>query len=346
MQDFTFFLGALSTTKPARHIRFADSLDNLATRLLRFANALYDQATFPTTLRPHCSSLLGKSASPNASDLDIWTAVTQLVVASDSSKAPSAPRTPQTPQTPSPPPPPPPPPPPKDYSTECERRNAVLVKLCENWTNDYLPDSLEALRQMIRDNESRTDLPKLFYAKTLIFVQSSGMGKSRLADAFGQECPMVNFVLREKESLGYPPADREVLLFMRKGLQSMAAELPRSEEVMKRSRILETEDEIFLESMVTTAWNHSIAVGLLQASFEICKLRPLFITAKAQVLIQNVRHSQCVGQTAKFGAKPKGPGSHPTWDDGTIQTQTRKLRGLEFQVKLAHRFLSLGGLPR
>jgi hypothetical protein len=32
---------------------------------------------------------------------------------------------------------------------------------------------------------------------------------------------------------------------------------------------------------------------LLQASFEICKLRPLFITTKAQVLIQNnVRHSQ------------------------------------------------------
>ena len=69
---------------------------------------------------------------------------------------------------------------------------------------------------MIRDNESRMDSAEMFYAKTLIFVQSSGMGKSRLADAFGKECPMVNFVLREEGTLGYPPADSEVLSFMRK----------------------------------------------------------------------------------------------------------------------------------
>jgi hypothetical protein len=179
------------------------------------------------------------------------------------------------------------------------------------------------------------DSASLFYAKTLIFVQSSGMGKSRLADAFGKECPMVNFVLREEGTLGYPPADSEVLSFMRKRLpeqdqkkitdtptkkksmrnseedkkkikcspsserlKSMAAKSPRPKEVKEPSQIPETEDEIFLESMMTTIWNHSIAVGLLQASFEICKLLPLFITAKAQVLIQNnVRHSQCVGQT-------------------------------------------------
>lgn len=175
------------------------------------------------------------------------------------------------------------------------------------------------------------------------------MGKSRLADAFGKECPMVNFVLREEGTLGYPPADSEVLSFMRKmpplqdqetitespakkklssmriseenkkiknlpsleRLKSRAPESSRPKEVVepslesekehKSSRIPETEDEIFLESMMTTVWNHSIAVGLLQASFEICKLRPLFITTKTQVLIQNnVRHSQYVGHTTKF----------------------------------------------
>ena len=180
---------------------------------------------------------------------------------------------------------------------------------------------------MMQDNEKVSD--SKFYAKTLIFVQSSGMGKSRLADAFGKECPMVNFVLREGGTLGYPPADSEVLSFMCKSpgedqekimktpsekksqrnseegqkkvnfspsldrWKSIAAKSSGPKEVKETLQVPETEDELFLESMMTTIWNHSIAVGLLQASFETCKLLPLFITAKAQVLIQNnVRHSQ------------------------------------------------------
>ena len=267
--------------------------------------------------------LLEKVASPNASDLEIWAAVARLVVAFDSPKGSSTPKTPQTP--------------PKDNSTNTEAKSPVLLKLRENWTSDYLPESLEALQHMIRDNESSMmRSKKQFYAKTLVFVQSSGMGKSRLADVFGKDCPMVNFVLREKGTAGYPPADTEVLSFMRKRLQekdqeiimdtpkktkkksmrnseedkkkilcsptseklkSMAAKSPRPKEVKEPLELWETEDEIFLESMKTTIWNHSIAVGLLQASFEICKLLPLFITTKAQVLIQNnVCYSQCVGQ--------------------------------------------------
>ena len=53
------------------------------TKLFMFASAWNDQAKFPTTLRPLCSSLLEKVAS-KASDLDIWTAVAQLLVAFDS----------------------------------------------------------------------------------------------------------------------------------------------------------------------------------------------------------------------------------------------------------------------
>ena len=63
---------------------------------------------------------------------------------------------------------------------------------------------------------SRKGLSHEFYAKTLISVQSSGMGKSRLADAFGEYCPMINFVLREEGTIGYPPADGKVLSFMLK----------------------------------------------------------------------------------------------------------------------------------
>jgi hypothetical protein len=111
----------------------------------------------------------------------------------------------------------------------------------------------------------------------MIFVQSSGMGKSRLADAFGEECPMINFVLREEGTPGYPPADSEVLSFMCKR--------PSEKDKMKINAPIKSsetkEAEIPSESMMTAVWNHSIAVGLLQASFEICELRPLFITTKA-----------------------------------------------------------------
>jgi hypothetical protein len=163
--------------------------------------------------------------------------------------------------------------------------------LHENWTSSYLPESLEALQGMTQGNINMDS----FYAKTKIFVQSSGMGKSRLADAFGKECPMVNFVLREERTLGYPPADSEVLSFMRKR-PSVQDQKKITDTPAKNFFSQQTEDKMFPERMATTVWDHSIAVGLLQASFEICKLRPLFITTKAQVLIQNnVRHSQCVG---------------------------------------------------
>jgi hypothetical protein len=94
----------------------------------------------PTTLYHHCSSLSEKVAS-KASDLDIWTAVAQLLVAFDSTRVPSTPKTP-----------------PKDNSTDVEGRRSVLCQLLENWTSDYLPDSLEALQRMIRENESKRDL--------------------------------------------------------------------------------------------------------------------------------------------------------------------------------------------
>src|SRR5213082_582390 len=104
------------------------------------------------------------------------------------------------------------------------------------------------------DSMKKKNVIRRFYARTLVFVQSSGMGKSRLADAFGQNCPMINFVLRNDDK-GYPPSDVEILQFMLCPppvyLSGMLHESPEK---------------------TTILWNHSIAVGLLQASFEICKL--------------------------------------------------------------------------
>jgi hypothetical protein len=258
MRSFYGLIVNLCCTKPAHDITLADSRSKLTIRLFKFGGAWLEQATFPTTLRPYCSSLLEKVVS-GASDLDIWTNITHLLIAFNSPRVPSAPTTPTTPATP-----------PADNSTNIETESPVLRKLHENWTNDYLPESLDALRDMIQDNESRMRWRTQSYAKTLIFVQSSGMGKSRLADAFGQECPMVNFVLREGGTPGYPPADSEVLSFMCKRLS-----------VQDKTKITDTPTKKLSSKRVSAVWHHSIAVGFLQASFEICKLRPLFITTKA-----------------------------------------------------------------
>jgi hypothetical protein len=292
MFNFSNFLGQLASTKPANRITLADSHDNLTTRLHKFAVAWSEQLTFRPTLRSHCSSLLEKVAS-GASDLDVWTAVAHLLIAFASPRVPSAPTTPD------------------GSTTITEMKSPVLLRLHENWTNDYLPESLDALRDMIRQNESIMSSNPPFYAKTLIFVQSSGMGKSRLADAFGEECPMINFILREEGTLGYPPADSEVLSFICKRLSEedkgkitctptakklsskRSLEKITNSSSSKRLRSImqpgenqsiaaglsspETEEvETFLDSMTTTVWNHSIAVGLLQASFEICRFCPCY----------------------------------------------------------------------
>ncbi|KAI9772958.1 MAG: hypothetical protein M1840_008840 [Geoglossum simile] len=103
-----------------------------------------------------------------------------------------------------------------------------------------------------------------YYAKILVFVQSSGMGKSRLVDAFGESCPMINFILRENE--GYPLGDGEILDFM-------CEKLPRrlSDTIFKSPSKSKSGDEnhsAFDKRRTVAIWNYSVAVGLLKASFE------------------------------------------------------------------------------
>src|SRR5256885_509887 len=94
MFNFWNFLGQLALTKPAYRITLADSPhENLTTRLHRFAAAWSEQLTFLPTLRPYCSSLLEKVAS-RASELDVWTAVAELLIAFSFPRVPSAPTTP------------------------------------------------------------------------------------------------------------------------------------------------------------------------------------------------------------------------------------------------------------
>ncbi|KAI9769305.1 MAG: hypothetical protein M1839_003756 [Geoglossum umbratile] len=98
----------------------------------------------------------------------------------------------------------------------------------------------------------------------MVFIQSSGMGKSRLADTFGRFCPMINFILREQGE-GYPPPDSEILRFMcqsptKEAYLAMCNSPPNSYHI--------TPDK-FTGNKVAVLWDHSNMVGLLQASLEI-----------------------------------------------------------------------------
>ncbi|KIX00093.1 uncharacterized protein Z518_10230 [Rhinocladiella mackenziei CBS 650.93] len=132
---------------------------------------------------------------------------------------------------------------------------AILRALQKDWNSAYFPHSLIALRDLIRRYQL-LDVSQ-YYAKTLVFVQSSGMGKSRLADVFGQYCPMINFILRESGTSGFPPPDGEILSFLR----------DRPPANLGRISWQGTSSD-FPERRVTVAWNYTLATALLQASFE------------------------------------------------------------------------------
>ena len=145
------------------------------------------------TIRSEFSTLLDKVAS-RASDLDIWTAIAQLLTAFDLNTLSNTKNVPS-------------------HSRNLSNISSVLRDLRKDWNNEYFPPSLVALQDLVQRYQQ---LPvNSYYARTLVFVQSSGMGKSRLVDSFGEVCPMINFILREEGTTGFPPADPEILSFLR-----------------------------------------------------------------------------------------------------------------------------------
>jgi hypothetical protein len=208
----------------------------LNAKILQLSVDLLMHATFPTTW------LLGKVAS-RSSDLDVWTAVSELLEARDPTVgAPSV--------------------------AAVNMDFSVVQYLEKDWSNKFIGNSLCTLRTVIQDFERQEkNVRDGFYSRTLIFLQSSGVGKSRLADTFGQSCPMINYVLREEGAVGFPPADGEILLLM---------------------QIHPERDEII--------WYHSLAVGVLQASFEelykwVEKSSPQSLTQLAALRHKEMAHN-------------------------------------------------------
>ena len=77
---------------------------------------------------------------------------------------------------------------------------------------------------------------------------------------------MINFILREEEATGFPPADPEILSFLR--------EKPPPDKMNITPATSSSETSELPEGVAAVAWNHALAAALLQASFEICKLPP------------------------------------------------------------------------
>ncbi|KAI9764367.1 MAG: hypothetical protein M1840_008505 [Geoglossum simile] len=185
----------------------------------------------------------------------------------------------------------------KSYSSGPANHGTVLGDLRRHWSSQYYPGSLEVLRKLVR---KRVSYESMYYAKTLIFIQSSGMGKSRLADAFGQCCVMVNFNLRQGTN-GFPAADDEILDFV-------CQKPPKADtDITTFSPTEDTSKYPNSDKRKDGIWDHSLAVGLLQASFE---------TLNTWVKEQNPKEMS-LGQLAAARHKEMAPVQHGNWSART-----------------------------
>lgn len=296
LQAYSLVLKHFARLQLAQKIELADK--SLAERLSCLVKTCYEQIQYPnesstaeflTRLKPHFTSLVESKSS----DLGIWTAVAGLLMDFNSPAVPETSPTSTLDLTL------------REYD---DTNHAVLLKLHHKWTREYLPESLDALRDEIRRNGQRIAGGLQIYARTLLLVQSTGMGKSRLADKFGETCPMINFTLGEANFKCYPPVDGEVRSFLCKELpkktKDMILDSPRRNRISpklksptlqtptpkmpkldrrvqpradKSSQSSEEIIEQFMENLAIMAWNHTRAAAFLQACFEACKLYQLFI---------------------------------------------------------------------
>lgn len=201
--------------------------------------------TFPNLLIPQCKTLAGVITS-DSSDNEVWKAISDFTVAATSKEAGS---------------------PLARQSKRIEALEKLTVEEArKHWNRSYAPASLEILTELVRKYEREIDFAN-YYAKAIVFIQSSGMGKSRLANEFGQSYPMISFVFSGSQD-ATPPGDCELMEVVRStpddGTLRTIRDSPSSRKLAGDSQSLSLDRARII-------WYHSIAVGLLQASLESCK---------------------------------------------------------------------------
>lgn len=167
----------------------------------------------------------------------------------------------------------------KNPPSESGSGRSIYSDLQKHWVQPYFGRSLQVLQDTVNHYERKGF--ENTYARTLVFVQSSGTGKSRLADAYGERCPMIHFIVSKNPDT-FPPRDWEIFDFLRRPL---AAEERR---ILLESPSVKRDDDLdgFPSKKADAVWNHSKATAFLQASFEICKYKELILFAGTLMLLQ------------------------------------------------------------
>lgn len=150
------------------------------------------------------------------------------------------------------------------YIDELEERTAEIA--WQGWKQPYTSNSLDILTNLIDKYEKDKELRDLYYAKTLVFTQSSGMGKSRLALEFGRYHPTINFMFGDRKNK-IPPGDPEIV--------EIIDSVPGNEFLKEISQSAISREEAtpqLKQDRGYIIWYHSIATGLLLASLEECEL--------------------------------------------------------------------------
>ncbi|KAF8458608.1 hypothetical protein BGX38DRAFT_1138686 [Terfezia claveryi] len=95
-----------------------------------------------------------------------------------------------------------------------ERDDDAAMRLHEYWNGEFQGRSLQALNQMLQENEKQWIIsPHTYYTKSLVMFQSSGTGKSRLASEIGNIEFEFSFVFRKEGDTGYPSGDAEITAY-------------------------------------------------------------------------------------------------------------------------------------
>lgn len=146
------------------------------------------------------------------------------------------------------------------------KTNRADQSLRTHWESPYLGSACHRLRSAIQKYQE-TSSPD-YYSKAIYLMQSSGAGKSRLANEYGNITPMVTFVIREPTQSGFPPSDDPVYSFLQSHPNSMA-----QKQLENSPRAKESTTETIADR-AHYIWYHALAIGILRATFERCMTSP------------------------------------------------------------------------
>jgi hypothetical protein len=90
-----------------------------------------------------------------------------------------------------------------------------LTDLHNHWNGKYHGLSVSALKERLAGFEAQAAQDcNRYYSKSFPLIQSSGVGKSRLAWELSKEMMAITFILRPTDYTRYPPGDFEVFGFL------------------------------------------------------------------------------------------------------------------------------------